>query len=90
MEPDSLDNYLSEEEFKKYMDSTLRNTEDKVGGNLYASYRLMMAMMLGSMFKAKVTHDRFVEDLTEVLGTIGEAMQTMKDYDREEKKWKKH
>ncbi len=90
MEPDSLDNYLSEEEFKKYMDSTLRNTEDKVGGNLYASYRLMMAIMLGSMFKAKVTHDRFIEDLTEVLGTIGQGLQTMRDYDREEKKWRKH
>jgi len=90
MEPDSLDNYLSEEEFKKYMDSTLRNTEDKVGGNLYASYRLMLAIMLGSMFKAKVTHDRFIEDLTEVLGTIGQGLQTMRDYDREEKKWKKH
>jgi hypothetical protein len=90
MEPDSLDNYLSEEEFKTYMHSTLKNTENKVGGNLYASYRLMMAMMLGSMIKAKVSHDRFLEDLTEVLGTVGQAMQAMRDYDKEEKKWKKH
>ena len=90
MEPDSLDNYLSEEEFKKYMDATLRNTEDKVGGNLYASYRLMMAIMLGSMFKAKVTHDRFIEDLTEVLGTISEALQVAQQYKENEKKWKRH
>jgi hypothetical protein len=90
MDQDSLDNYLSEEEFKKYMDLTLKTTEGKVGGNMYASYRLMLAMMLGSMIKAKVSHDRFIEDLTEVLGTVGHAMQAMRDYEEEEKKWKKH
>ena len=89
MDQDSLDNYLSEEEFKKYMDLTLKNTEEKVNGDLYASYRLMLAIMLGSMFKAKVSHDRFIKDLTEVLGTIGQAMQTMNDYKEQEKKWKK-
>lgn len=89
-EQDSLENYLSEDEFKKFMDKTLKSCEEQVDNNLYASYRLMMSMFMGSMIKAKVPHDRFIQDLTEILETIGNALQIAQQYKENENKWKRH